>query len=564
MRKFALIITAIFLIAAISLPVFAANDVERAGLIASVDSSGSCQVTLTLTLRMDQMDRTMRYPIPADATNILLNGSPVGTYQAGAVQQVDLSGVINPDMQKLTCSLQYTLPNVLSDDQVQIPLLSGFQLPVSGLDFTVRMPTELTGKPSFTSTYHQSNIEKDLFWNYAGDTITGRSINQIKDYETLILYVPVNSNAFTRATGSIFNTDVDEIGLWICIGLALIYWIIFLRTGLPSFQRFTQPPQGYTAGNLSSVLTLEGADLSLMVLSWAQMGYVILERERSGKVLIHYAMGMGNERSEFEQRIFNRLFSKRPTVDTSSLQYALLSKNVADQAGLSRIMAHKNSGNPRIFRILTSLSGMFAGMYAGLCLPLTGFWQGFVAIIYCIAGFLCAWGIQLGAQGILLWRPHRIRICITCLAVWLILCLIPGAFWFGVLIAALLLLFGILGTYGGRRTEEGKRNVNQVMGLRKHLRTISRDSVSHILLQDADFFHNMAPYALALGVDLAFANNFGKTPIAPCPYLVGIPTGDRTAQEYAQLLRDIFSSMDARYHQLSREQVGKAIGSIRK
>ena len=562
MRKMLVFLTALILTFCLGVTAFAANDVERAGLIATVAEDGSCQITLTVTLRMDDMDRSIRFPIPGNSRDVLLNGSPVGTYAANGVQQVDLSSVIIPDAQSVTFTLQYTVSNVVSGNQVQLPLLSGFQLPVSYLDFNVQLPGDIEGKPAFSSTYHQSNIEKDLSWNYAGDTVTGRSLSQIKDYESLYLIVPVSSGMFSSNSISLFSTNADEIGMWVCSILAIAYYLVFLWVFPPKLQRCTQPPQGYTAGNLGSVLTLEGADLSLMVLSWAQMGYVIIESRRD-RVLLHYAMGMGNERSEFELRIFNRLFGKRTTVDTSSLQYALLCKNVASQAGHARSMAHKRCGNPRIFRIFASLAGLFAGMHAGLCLPLTGFLQVLVVILSSIAGFLCAWGIQLGTQSLLLWRPHRQRTGILCLVIWLVLCIVCGDLAFGVLTSLLQLFFGLLGTYGGRRTEEGKRNLVQVLSLQKHLRTIDRESVSLILAQDPDFFHNMAPYALALGVDIAFARHFGKKKLSECPYLVGV-SGAKNAMEYSHLLRKIVTDMDARYRQLSREQIGKAVGTARR
>ena len=102
MRKLSLVITAFLLIFCLSFSAFAANDVERAGLIATVAEDGSCQVTLTISLRMEQTDRTMRYPVPGNAQNVLLNGNPVGTYYANGVQQVDLSGVILADAQQVT------------------------------------------------------------------------------------------------------------------------------------------------------------------------------------------------------------------------------------------------------------------------------------------------------------------------------------------------------------------------------------------------------------------------------------------------------------------------------
>ena len=202
-------------------------------------------------------------------------------------------------------------------------------------------------------------------------------------------------------------------------------------------------------------------------------------------------------------------------------------------------------------------------MFAGLSMPLTGFLQAFFAILYSAAGFLCAWGIQSGTQGLILWRPYRLKTGIAAFVLWLALCAVANVLAFGIFTALIFLFFGLLGTYGGRRTEEGKRALEQVLSLRKHLRVLDRDSVNHIQEQDPEYFHNMLPYALALGVDAQFARRFNKEKLPDCPYIVGI-TGGRTATEYSTLFRQIHESMNARYRQRSREQIGKVVQRVKR
>ena len=46
---------------------------------------------------------------------------------------------------------------------------------------------------------------------------------------------------------------------------------------------------------------------------------------------------------------------------------------------------------------------------------------------------------------------------------------------------------------------------------------------------DPDYFHTMAPYALALGVHKRFARAFGTRKLSSCPYLTTGMDGHRTA-----------------------------------
>ena len=97
--------------------------------------------------------------------------------------------------------------------------------------------------------------------------------------------------------------------------LALLYWILTLRTWPVFRMQTTTPPEGITAGELGCRLTLSGGDLTMMVFSWAQLGYLYIALDDRGRVLLHKRMDMGNERSKFENSIYKMLFSNRSTVD---------------------------------------------------------------------------------------------------------------------------------------------------------------------------------------------------------------------------------------------------------
>ena len=61
-----------------------------------------------------------------------------------------------------------------------------------------------------------------------------------------------------------------------CGVLAILYWIVTMwnRPGFAKLQ--AEPPQGYSAGALGNLLTLGGMDMTMMVLSWAQLGYILI------------------------------------------------------------------------------------------------------------------------------------------------------------------------------------------------------------------------------------------------------------------------------------------------
>ena len=75
-----------------------------------------------------------------------------------------------------------------------------------------------------------------------------------------------------------------------------------------------------------------------------------------------------------------------------------------------------------------------------------------------------------------------------------------------------------------------------------------------MLKTDPDYFFNMAPYALSLGVIHPFARNFGSIKMDPCPYIISRVTGKRTAEEWAEMIADTADLIDSRYRRMEIEK----------
>lgn len=564
MRKALLFFVAIVLLFSLTLGV-SADQIDHSGFYATVLEDGSCQVSMTITLSMERMDTTMRFPIPADASDVQLNGFGVGTYYSGTVQYVTLSSVLGPEDTTATFTLSYRVGQVVDGTgKLTLPLLSGFQLPISSFDFTVSFPGNVSGQPSFTSTYYQSSIESSMHWTVTGSTVTGRTTALLNDLETLEMSLKLDSSLFSHRQTAFIDSEVDDRLMQGCLLLALLYWVIFMRLGLPRFRRCSQPPQGYTAGHMRPILTLQGPDLSLMILSWAQMGYVLLERKGGGKILVHRQMDMGNERSAYEQQIFSLLFKKRDVADTGSLAYAVLCGKVEKQISVSKVLTHKRSGNPLIFRLLSLVVSVFAGVNAGLALGSNASWQIIFLILFGILGLVLGNMIQNSAQGIFLYRPGAITKGILAAVIWVIPFFLCGKRSLGLGTAFYQFVAGILAAYGGRRSADGADALSQALGLLLSFLVPEKASFSIAKKVDPEYFHTMAPYALSFGADRLFAYRFGKERIPECPYLVGVPEADRTASQWSRILRSTLRNMNARYEGLKKERLINSIYNLRK
>lgn len=568
MRKIFTLLAALTVFFSLVTGVSAANTVTSAQAVASVAADSSCQVSLTVAVHVEQPSGSLYFPVPGNALSVSLNGSRVRAPRSGEVRRVNLSRLMGKVAGDFSFHIQYSLRDVIQvteigTQQLQLPLLCGFDYTIEAMEFTVTLPGNVEAKPAFTSGYHKSSIEADLTCTVDGMTVTGAALKQLKDHETLTMLLDVSDEMFPRSIVETQTPTGAAIAMGICGALALLYWLLTLRYLPLRRDSATTPPEGYDAGALGCILGMQGVDLSMTVLTWAQLGYVMLCRDRKGRVTIEKRMDMGNERNEFEQRCFHKLFAKRNTVDTGSYAYAMLHRALAAQQIPLRELIRRHSGSSKIFRTLAAGIGLFGGAGLGIVMGGGAILQGFWIVLLSIAGGVSGWFMIGWAGSLLLHRnPTLIRGLLLSI-VWLLLALIAGAFPLGLWMVAGLLLAGILLRIGGLRTPLGRQTAAQLRGLRHYLLRIDTATLRQRTETDPDFFFRMLPYATALGVDKAFAKRFGGLRLGSCPYLTGGSEG-MTAIQWCELLRKTVSAMEFRAQRLSTEKLLKFLRDITK
>ena len=553
MSRFLALLTCLILMLSLCLGVSAAdnNRAYSVNVFATVSADGSCDVASTVTLHVDSPQKNLTYPVPADASNITLNGSPVLTEKSDQIRLVNLSKILGDMSGDFSFTVGYSLHSVVepiadSDRlQLELPMLSGFTCPIDELQFSVNLPGAIDQDPQFISGYHQANIEKDLTYSVSGSNIAGRSWTSLKDHETLILRLSATEELFPQSRVELPEAEGIPVLIWICAGLALIYWLLCLRNFLPLWGFPAVAPEGFGAGQMGTILTKSGADLSLMAFSWAQLGYVVLQMDRRGKVIIRKQMEMGNERTAFEQKCFQKLFARKDTVDTSSPFFRKLSQIVVAQNSAPELLKGKHGGNVTIFRILMALAGLFSGAYFGIVLGnLLDYGWVFMLVLSCL-GLIGSWHIQTWPQGVFLHHRIRLYTAVIMSLMWLVLGTVLGQCGLALATVLLQVAAGLFASFGGRRTEEGRFTMGQVLRLRHHFITLSAGEVRQLSHENPEFFFDMAPYALALGCDGAFARKLGKSRLPVCPYIVAGNTRGLTAKQWSQLMRSMLESMSA-------------------
>ena len=551
MRRFFVIITLLCILCSLAVGASAATYAKNVSAYATVSNDGTCQVTLTATIHLDQAVDHLRFPLPSKATNITVNGTRASSRVENGLRQVNLSRIVGKAMGDFTLHFTYSLPNLITTNEaglleLQLPLLAGFAYPVQALEFSVTLPGAVTAKPAFSSGYHQANIEKDIYTSTTSATITGTSQVELKDHETLSMSLLVSEEMFPQKRITPPNFQTVTILIWIFALLAVFYWIFFLRN-LPAWpSSHPTPPDGYNAGELGSLLHLQGGNLNMLVFSWAQLGYLLIQLDRNGRVTLHRQMDMGNERSAFEGKCFRLLFGKRDTVDASATRYAELYHSIAKMKPNLSAFIHPKTGNLTVFQWLSALTGMFFGIFIAIGLSSGALLQWLLVIVLGAAAFFSSLRMQRWAVS--LFAPDRqpVWIALGLCGVWLGLSAIAGLLSVGFGMVLFQLFAGLLSAIGGRRTPYGRQTMGETLGLRWYLYSVSPEQLRQIYQSNPEYYHQMAPYAMALGVDKRFAKRFGKLLIPQCPYISTGADSDLRATQWQGMMRRVLKGMNTR------------------
>lgn len=96
--------------------------------------------------------------------------------------------------------------------------------------------------------------------------------------------------------------------------------------------------------------------------------------------------------------------------------------------------------------------------------------------------------------------------------------------------------------------------MSEILGLRRYLKTVPKEELQRILRSNPEYYYRMAPYALALGVDKAFARQMGNLRLSECTYLTTGMDGHLTAREWNGLLREVVKALDAQQQYMALKQ----------
>ena len=543
MRRILALVLCIVLFA---LPVGAKNAATRVHTAAEVKANGECHVTIEADIRLDDPARGLKFPLGKDIHSVTLNGSAAPVTQSGGITSVNLSH-LDGKTGMYSCSISYVVNSVVEvneDDKqmVTVPLLYGFPYNVEEMTFTVTMPKAFTTIPAFHSGYHGQDIERQMNGTISGGVISGSVVQPLKDSETLFLELEAVEGMFPASQTFGGSLTFDAAAMGICAALALLYWLLTMRCIPHLALRRATVPEGICAGEMAAYLVRKTAQLPVMVLQWAQLGYLIIHLDDNGRVFLHKKMDMGNERSTFELRCFRDLFGRKQMMDVSSQRFQRVCEKCAamSRRKSNGYISPKNS--EKLFRLLSALLGAFAGVAMGDSIATSHTWRPILMAALGLLGFLLCWLVQEGMGELHFRGKSSLKLGLLAAIGLMVAGILCGCTGYALGALAWNIVAGIMAFYGGRRSDNGIRIYTEILGLRRYMRKSRSEELRRILASNRNYYFELAPYALAFGLDKQFAAKFGDARLPACTWLhSGIDS--RTAPDWYQQLREVYNAM---------------------
>lgn len=535
----------LILTALLVLPVQAAEN-NTWTVTASVDQGGQVQMSLRVILRMDTLTTRVVIPLGQGAEDLHVNGMSLRVKKVDGIPSAILEsrdGFTGTQV----FDLSYTLRDCVTgetDWDLVLPLLAeGLAYSIDRLEFQITLPGAVEAVPAFSSGYYGEDVDNYMSVQVEGNVITGSVETTLRDRENLTLTLETDPAVFPRTDAAGRLVSVSTILMLSCLALGAGYWFFRLRWKSVRLHSQSQPPFGVGPGKIRGYLMTGGPELALMVISWAQAGYLTIHLNADQAVTLHKRMDMGSERSAYEQRLFKAVFGHGQLAEASGRSFQALRTRVDGSRLRLRGQFRSDSGNPRILRYLGCAMGFFGGLAMADRLVSSGSGRILLLVPVALLWGGAAWLVQAGPKAFFSWnkRPGLLALAGTGV-------LLLGGFLSGSVLAAASVclcqwLLGLAIVLGGRRSEAGRQTVQSILGFRRYLKTMDKKTVNRIMVQNPGYYYDMAAYALALGVDRALARGFGFVKLPRCTWLVtDVPQAGR-ATEWYPLLRQVAKSL---------------------
>jgi uncharacterized membrane protein YgcG len=596
-RSLLIILMALLIFVNISNPVMAleAFEITAFDIIMDVRSDNSYEITETIDVEfLEQRHGILRsIPLktyrgtPAAITDVKVSGHKYSTGKESGDLNIKIGEekVYADTKEKYIISYTYAIgDDGLRDmDELYFNLIgTDWDCPISNITFTINMPSRFDDKLNFTYG-KKGNTENDaVSYIVEGRTITGKLNSSLGPNEALTIALPLPQGYFEDAK-PINDGFIDRFGWMLSVLAGIGGILIWLSMGkkkqsFPTVEFY--PPQGATSADVGFLIDgrVDPFDITSLIIYWADKGYLSITEYNTKKLfgtkktfLLTKLREMGDEVKPYERKMFSEMFlygngiqvyteelSNQFYRTTDEIKHYI--KNDFESDPETRIFDKRNRLCQWLLWLMMVLT-VFPLLVVCVDRVLNVDSTGQLLILSLIFSVLITVSLYAIMYNITNWKgiPKKGRLKQVFMAfmftlffvgISLYLAIESGIPVFMIIAIACAIILAALSCRCKRRTSIGTWYEERLVGFKEFLKATELDRIKLLVNDNPQYFYNVLPFAMVLGVTDKWAKNFDHIMVSPPQWYFtatpGIFSASAFAQDLEQSMRGISSDISSR------------------
>ena len=446
---------------------------------------------------------------------------------------------------------------------------------IAAVDFRIKMPKSFdAGYVNCTSGYYGETNSSNVEWEVKSKTITGRTLLPLNNYEALTVALPLPEGYWEGAVkhkkpGSFLFTILSYPLYVIVIVLGFVLWYKKGRDNklFPSVE--FDPPEDMNPSEIGYIIDgrVDNKDVTSLILYWADRGFLEIEEETSGKgpfkkknLHLFKLKELEASAAEYEKKVFNKLFSlgsadKVSTSDLTNKFYSTVGTAKTD------IKKSFDDNKERTIYVkggagFTFLTGLLAALpimviLAEGFLPLTGSgpmallgipFSLFLVIPSLMIGSVIT-GQNTGSKATLIFAILFGGFSFLFFAM---LTVVAGEMPIYKYLAAVAssIIVSIFISIMSRRTEYGDKILEKTLGFKEFIKTAEKDKLEMMFESNPQYFYNILPYAIVLGLSDKWSAHFEGLALEPPKWYRGYHYNTFSAAAFTSTMNSSFKTLN--------------------
>ncbi len=413
---------------------------------------------------------------------------------------------------------------------------------IRNVTFEITMPKDFdASKLNFTYGAAGSTQNTDVAYTIQGNTITGRLKRQLGPNEALTVALPLEDGYFLvkePVLGTFISNNYELVYL-IAVLIAILLWGLFGKNRIifPTVEFYA--PSGLTPADVGYIYdgVVNPYDITSLIIYWADKGYIEIEeqenkglfgRRKKPTLILHKIKELNTNAREYEQKMFNNLFNiygNGKSVSINDLKNKFYRTIEIVKNGIQSIWmkdkknrAYTMSGKffVQFIHLLSFVTATAVG-YGIVYNSEPGFFDEII-VFAVIIGIIIAFPVRKISGLIVKWKYMLPRDRIKPTFMYgLILIVIAGGGMLNLpdnirfmIITGYIACFtiSILAENSNRRTKTGDQYMEKILGFKDFILHAEKDRINMMVNDNPQYFFNVLPYAMVLGITDKWARKF--------------------------------------------------------